>query len=62
MTAPCTEKTALLLDYTNTAKAYCEAVMELHDKIGSGDRGEYDGLYQIAEQGLKLDTIGHQML
>ena len=49
MTAQCTEKTALLLDYTNSAKAYCEAVMELHEKIGSGDRVKYDGLYQIAE-------------
>ena len=57
MTAPCTEKIALLLTYTEAAKSYCEAVTELHDMIGTIDSPEYHRLHRIAEEArLSVET------
>jgi hypothetical protein len=45
----CAAKTQLLLTYTDAAKKYCEAVTELHDRLGTIPKDEADRLYQIAE-------------
>ena len=49
MPAPCNEKIALLFEYTNAAKRYCDAVTELHDKIAIATHARYDELHRIAE-------------
>jgi hypothetical protein len=49
MSKPCKQKIGLVFNYTSVAKAYSDAVMELHEKIGTVNRNEYDRLYGIAE-------------
>ena len=42
MTSPCTEKAALLLTYSDSARQYSQAVTELHERIGRVPRKEYE--------------------
>ena len=50
MTLFCTQKTALLLAYSDAATAYSEAVAELHDRSGTIPIHEYDGLARVAKE------------
>ena len=49
MSRACADKTALLLTYSDAAKKYCEAVTELHERIGIVSRTEFNHLHQTAE-------------
>jgi hypothetical protein len=50
MSSPCKQKTALLFAYSDATKTYCEAVTELHDKIGKLGIDEYHRLHRIGEE------------
>jgi hypothetical protein len=50
MSSLCSQKTALLLNYTAAAKNHCEAINTLHDRLIGSPKGAYDELYQTAER------------
>jgi len=49
MAIPCKDKSALLVIYSDTSRAYGAAVAELHDNIGVVGQAQYDRLHRIAE-------------
>jgi hypothetical protein len=49
MAIPCKDKSALLVIYSDTSRAYGAAVAELHDSIGVVGQAHYDRLHRIAE-------------
>jgi len=49
MTSSCTEKPALLLTYSDSARQYSQAVTELHERIGRVPRKEYEQMHRQTE-------------
>ena len=49
MTSSCAEKTALLLTYSDSARQYSEAVTELHERLGTVPRKEYERMHLQTE-------------
>jgi hypothetical protein len=50
MPDPCKEKTELLFAYSDATRTYCEAVTELHDKMGKIGVDEYHRLHRMGEE------------
>jgi len=50
MSEQCNAKAALLLEYTNLTKTYCELVNELHLNMGTISRADYHHQYGQAEE------------
>jgi hypothetical protein len=46
----CEEKTRLVTEYDAATSAFCEAVTELHRKIGTSPKEEYMGLERISSE------------
>jgi hypothetical protein len=61
MTSSCTEKTALLLTYSDSARQYSEAVTELHERIGRLPRKEYQRMHRQTEDA-RLSVESARML
>jgi len=49
MPSPCAVKAALVLAYSDQAKAYCEAVTNLHEKFDLVSKPECDRLMKLAD-------------
>ena len=57
MTSFCAEKTALLLTYSDATREYSEAVTELHERIGTIPRKEYERMHRQTEDArLSVET------
>ena len=48
--SPCSERSQLVLNYSDSTKRYSDAVTELNSAVGSVPRTEYERLYRIAEE------------
>jgi hypothetical protein len=47
---PCEEKARLVMEYDAATTAFCEAVTELHRKIGTSPKEEYKRLERISTE------------
>ena len=48
--SPCSERSKLVLQYSDSTKRYSDAVTELNSAVGKVTRTEYERLYRIAEE------------
>jgi len=46
----CAAKIALLLAYSDASKTYSNAILYLHDCVGTLTKPEYEGLSRVAEE------------